>query len=142
MFCKLFNSKLQLIHRQTSAEKVKKLKDRAMHCYNSERILDNMALVYGPNYLTFFSLNPIRMYCSNCFIEMKTRVERVTRWYSPIAALWNKMLVLIGMVNFLIGSNQEDLSLIFTPVARFGIKGTSTNILHICPVCDYEYHFF
>ena len=101
-----------------------------------------MALVYGPNYLTFFSLNPIRMYCSNCFIEMKTRVERVNRWYGPIAALWNKMLVLIGMVNFLFGSNQENLALIFTPVARFGIKGTSTNILHICPVCDYEYHFF
>ena len=117
-------------------------KDRGMHCYNYELNLDNMALVYGPNYLTFFSLNPIRMHCSNCFIEMKTRVERVKRWYGPIAALWNKMLVLIGMAHFLFGSNQENLSLIFTPVARFGIKGTSTKILHTCPICDYEYYFF
>ena len=69
---------------------------------------------------------------------METTVERVNRWYGPIAALWNKMLVLIGMAHFLYGSNQlynqENLELIFTPVARFGIKGTST--LHTCPTCD------
>ena len=70
---------------------------------------------------------------------METRVERVNRWYGPIAALWNKMLVLIGCLigeaHFLFGSNPEEiLELIFTPVARFGIKGTST--LHTCPTCD------
>ena len=83
------------------------------------------------------------MYCSNCFIEM-TRVESVNRWYGPIASQWNKMLVLIGMVYFLFvyflfGSiNQENLELMFTPVARFGIKGTSSKILHTCPTCDYQ----
>ena len=104
-----------------------------MHCYNYELNLDNMVSVY--------CANPIRMYCSNCFIEMETRVERVNRWYGPIAGLWNKMLVLIGMAHFLFGSNrlynQENLELIFSPVARFGIKGTSTNILHTCPICEY-----
>jgi hypothetical protein len=113
-----------------------------MHCYNYELNLDNVALFYGPNYLTFFSLNPIKIYCSNCFIEMETRVERV--WYGPIAALWNKTLVLIGIIigmahsHFRFGSNQETLELIFTPVARFGIKGTSFKILHTCPICDYQ----
>ena len=115
--------------------KRKSIKDRAMHCYNYELNLDNMASVYGPN--------PIRMYCSNCFIEMETRVERVNRWYGPIAALWNKMLVLIGCLivraHFLFGPNpEESLELIFTPVARFGIKGTSCKILRTCPNCDYQ----
>ena len=125
--------------------KRKSIKDRAMHCYNYELNLnlDKVALFFGPNCLTFFSLNPIRMYCSNCFIEMETRVERVNRWYGPIAALWNKMLVLIGCLivraHFLFGANpEESLELIFTPVARFGIKGTSANILHTCPTCDYQ----
>ena len=125
--------------------KRKSIKDRAMHCYNYELNLnlDKVALFFGPNCLTFFSLNPIRMYCSNCFIEMETRVERVNRWYGPIAAQWNKMLVLIGMVSFLFvhflfGFNQENFELIFTPVARFGIKGTSCKILRTCPNCDYQ----
>ena len=76
---------------------------------------------------------------------METRVERVNRWYGPIAELWNKTLVLIGimlvsigMAQILFGSNQENLESMFTPVARFGIIGASSKILHTCPICDYQ----
>ena len=90
----------------------------------------NMTSANGSNPL------PIRMHCSNCASYIETRVETVTRWFGPVACIWNKFMVYIGLLHFYFGSNQENWSLILRYVALFGMKG-SINI-HTCPNCNYK----
>ena len=44
--------------------------------------------------------NSIRMHCPNCFSQMETRVEIVSRWFGPFAALWNKFLFFVVYSTF------------------------------------------
>ena len=80
--------------------------------------------------------NSIRMHCPNCFSQMETRVEIVSRWFGPFAALWNKFLFFCGLLHFYFGSNQN-WSVILTYNAYFGINGSYNR--HTCPNCNYEF---